>query len=183
MSKIKRILSVIHYTIYGAVLFQFPHFPCDYWERAHTHTHTHARTHTLCLIIIIKSKVWAIIQCLWLGHETTVCVVCLSIFLRTWTTWSRSCLNYSLISTRYDKCVLFHNILIHISNIYFRAMPNICWMSHWPWIDTTSNNAYDHGQGAVSIRKTVLPGMAIPMLKIRRPNGRLIFNMEIAIRR
>ena len=40
----------------------------------------------------------------------------------------------------------------------------------------------DH-QGAVSIRKTVLPGMAIPMLKIRRPNGRLIFNMEIAIRR
>ena len=38
-------------------------------------------------------------------------------------------------------------------------------------------------QGAVSIRKTVLPGMAIPMLKIRRPIGRLIFNMEITIRR
>ena len=38
-------------------------------------------------------------------------------------------------------------------------------------------------QGAVSKRKMVLPGMAIPMLKIRRPNGRLIFNMEIAIRR
>ena len=38
-------------------------------------------------------------------------------------------------------------------------------------------------QGAVSVRKTVLPGMEIPMLKIRRPNGRLIFNMEIAIRR
>ena len=32
-------------------------------------------------------------------------------------------------------------------------------------------------QGTVSIRNTVLPGMAIPMLKIRRPNGRLIFNM------
>ena len=43
--------------------------------------------------------------------------------------------------------------------------------------------AYIHSQGAVSIRKTVLPGMAIPMLKIRRPNGRLIFNMEITIRR
>ena len=38
-------------------------------------------------------------------------------------------------------------------------------------------------QGAVSIRKMVLPGMAIPMLKIRRPNGRLIFNMEITLRR
>ena len=37
--------------------------------------------------------------------------------------------------------------------------------------------------GAISIGKMVLPGMAIPMLKIRRPNGRLIFNMEIAIRR
>ena len=40
-----------------------------------------------------------------------------------------------------------------------------------------------NNQGAVSVRKTVLPGMAIPMLKIRRPNGRHIFNMEIAIRR
>ena len=52
----------------------------------------------------------------------------------------------------------------------------------------TEGKAGDHQkdvriQGAVSIRKTVLPGMAIPMLKIRRPNGRLIFNMEIAIRR
>ena len=42
---------------------------------------------------------------------------------------------------------------------------------------------FERHQGAVSIRKTVLPGMAIPMLKIRRPNGRLIFNMEITIRR
>ena len=38
-------------------------------------------------------------------------------------------------------------------------------------------------QGDVSIRKTVLPGMVISMLKIRRPSGRLIFNMEITIRR
>ena len=41
----------------------------------------------------------------------------------------------------------------------------------------------DKDLGALSIRKTVLPAMAIPMLKIRRPNGRLIFNMEIVIRR
>ena len=47
----------------------------------------------------------------------------------------------------------------------------------WGWV---------HNQnilGAVSIRKTVLPGVAIPMLKIRRPNGRLIFNIGIAIPR
>ena len=37
------------------------------------------------------------------------------------------------------------------------------------------------GLGAVSIRKTVLLGMVIPMLKIRRPTGRLIFNMGIPI--
>ena len=47
----------------------------------------------------------------------------------------------------------------------------------------TNRQKHTQKQGAVSIRKTVLPGMAIPMLKIRRPNGRLIFNMEIAIRR
>ena len=29
VSKIKHILSVIHYTICGAVCFQFTHFPCD----------------------------------------------------------------------------------------------------------------------------------------------------------
>ena len=46
----------------------------------------------------------------------------------------------------------------------------------------TDHSVWYRHLGAVSIRKTVLPGMAIPMLKIRRPNGRLIFNMEIAIR-
>ena len=46
-----------------------------------------------------------------------------------------------------------------------------------------SNKQHHPHLGAVSIRKTVLQGMVIPMLKIRRPNGRLIFNMEIAIRR
>ena len=50
-------------------------------------------------------------------------------------------------------------------------------------ISSKQQKSQQNFQGAVSIRKTVLPGMAIPMLKIRRPNGRLIFNMEIAIRR
>ena len=69
--KITHILSVIHYTIYGAVCFQFTSFPCEY---------------ILCLTIIIKSKVWTINHCLKLGHETMVCAVCLSIFVynRTW---------------------------------------------------------------------------------------------------
>ena len=52
-----------------------------------------------------------------------------------------------------------------------------------PNIPASIPEGLNYDLGAVSIRKTVLPGMAIPMLKIRRPNGRLIFNMEIAIRR
>ena len=55
-------------------------------------------------------------------------------------------------------------------------------MAYYQCRSFVSEHAIEH-LGAVSIRKTVLPGMAIPMLKIRRPNGRLIFNMEIAIRR
>ena len=37
--------------------------------------------------------------------------------------------------------------------------------------------------GAVSIRKTVLPGMTQTQTQTQTPNGRLIFNMEITIRR
>ena len=51
------------------------------------------------------------------------------------------------------------------------------------WLIGLHKSDFSGDLGAVSIRKTVLPGMAIPMLKMRRPNGRLIFNMEIAIRR
>ena len=39
------------------------------------------RIYILCIIIIIKSKAWTITHCLGLGHETMVCVVCLSMFL------------------------------------------------------------------------------------------------------
>ena len=40
------------------------------------------RIYTLYLIVIIKSEVWSITHCLGLGHETMVCAVCLSIFLK-----------------------------------------------------------------------------------------------------
>ena len=77
------------------------------------------------------------------------------------------------------------NYMTQQSWIYIRPIVNVVrvssiviwWLTRWgPWVASVN-------QGGVSIRKTVLPGMAIPMLKIRRPNGRLIFNMEIAIRR
>ena len=88
----------------------------------------------------------------------------------------------------YDLTILFR---MYFSWARFQSMAEQCLntrgrhfckfyphcLSSWSPIDSKWT------QGAVSIRKTVLPGMAIPMLKIRRPNGRLIFNMEIAIRR
>ena len=39
------------------------------------------RIYILCLIITIKSEVWTITHCLWLGHEKIVWAVCLSIVL------------------------------------------------------------------------------------------------------
>ena len=70
MCKIEHIILVIHYSIYEAVCFQFSQFPRDSWDNM-----------LLCLFIIIKSEVWTIIHCLWLGHETMVCAVCLFVFL------------------------------------------------------------------------------------------------------
>ena len=70
VSKIRHILSVIHYTIRGAVCFQFTHFLVMI-----------ERIYMLCLIIIIKSEVWTITHFLGLGHDTMVCAVCLFVFL------------------------------------------------------------------------------------------------------
>ena len=39
--KIRHILSVIHYTIRGAVCFQFTHFPCNDWENICTLSYYH----------------------------------------------------------------------------------------------------------------------------------------------
>ena len=76
---------------------------------------------------------------------------------------------YWLIRTSFNILTSMSNHSGYVHVINQRLLP---WalLTHW-------------SLGAVSIRKTVLPGMAIPMLKIRRPNGHLIFNMEIAIRR
>ena len=106
-----------------------------------------------------------------------------------------------LVLTMTRNCYLnqlYHSSLTHIGvikyqNLNFRPTAHfynwwhcihLSWSASYYW---KSRKILTHlflgDLGAVSIRKTVLPGMAIPMLKIRRPNGRLIFNMEIAIRR
>ena len=70
--KIEHILSVIHYTICGAVYFQSTHFRCDDWENKYTLSYYHHQI----------GSTWTITHyCLELGHETMLCAVCLSIFL------------------------------------------------------------------------------------------------------
>ena len=69
VNKIVLILSAIHYTIYGAVCFQFTPFPCDDWDNMHALSYNHQ-----------KSEVWTIFHCLELGHETMVYAVCLAMF-------------------------------------------------------------------------------------------------------
>ena len=84
--------------------------------------------------------------------------------------WYHKLISYNLVFREYAS-IFMHVIFILV--MFYGGNPN----------KPNTNLSAVPEQGAVSIRKTVLPGMAIPMLKIRRPNGRLIFNMENAIRR
>ena len=70
----------------------------------------------LCLIIIIiKSEVWSITHCLGLGHETMVCAVCLSIFLRLrW--WP------DVVYCCYDWWL---QLSIHVCNYHFKLYKTI----------------------------------------------------------
>ena len=64
---LKHFLSVIHYTICGAVRFQFTNFLCDGWVNIYIY-----------FVLLSKSnrKYWTITHCLGLCHETMVCAVC-----------------------------------------------------------------------------------------------------------
>ena len=57
------------------------------------------RMYILCLIIIIKSEVWTITHCLGLGHQTTVCAVCLSAFLFLFLRCNQLCIDTPWMST------------------------------------------------------------------------------------
>ena len=79
VSKITHILSGIHYTMCGAVCFQFS--LCDDW--VYPLWWLKEYIYFVLLTIIIKSEEWTITHCLELGHETIVCAVCLSIIVST----------------------------------------------------------------------------------------------------
>ena len=66
MSKIKHIFSVVHYTMYGAVCFQFNFLLCDDWESIH--------------FVLLSSSNRK--YCLGLCREKMVWAVCFSIFFK-----------------------------------------------------------------------------------------------------
>ena len=103
--------------------------------------------------------------------------------------WRRHCyIHFDVLNTSPLTILHIHRVNVTFSFIFqhqgYNAQTHINDIALIQLTQAVIYNRYVQNiQGAVSIRKTVFPGMAIPMLKIRRPNGRLIFNMEIAIRR
>ena len=58
VSKIKHVLSVIHYTKSGAVRFQFTHFPCDDWENIYTLSYYHHQIGSMNYYPLFRVRSW-----------------------------------------------------------------------------------------------------------------------------
>ena len=56
--KIKHILSVIHYTICGAVCFRFSHFPHDDWENIYTLSYYHHQIGSMNYYPLFRVRSW-----------------------------------------------------------------------------------------------------------------------------
>ena len=51
-------ILVIHYTIYGAVCFQFTHFPCDDWENIYTLSYYHHQIGSMKYYPLFSVRSW-----------------------------------------------------------------------------------------------------------------------------
>ena len=58
VSKIKHILSVIHYTICGAVCFQFTHFSCDDWDNIYSLSYYHHQIGSMNYYPLFRVRSW-----------------------------------------------------------------------------------------------------------------------------
>ena len=58
VSKMKHILSVIHYTICGAICFQFTHFSCDDWENIYTLFYFHHEIGSMNYYPLFRVRSW-----------------------------------------------------------------------------------------------------------------------------
>ena len=109
VSKIKHILSVIHYTLCGAVCFQFTHFPCDNWDNIYN-----------LVIIIIKSKVWTYYP-LFRVRSWNNCVRCMSFYI--------------LIVKIGYVCLSYGNGILWFCKVTLPSPPDIgeIWFMHTVW--------------------------------------------------
>ena len=67
--KIKHILSVIHYTICGAVCFQLTHFSCDDWENIYSLSYYHHQIRNMNYYPLFRVRSW------------NNCVCCMSFYI------------------------------------------------------------------------------------------------------
>ena len=58
VSKIKHILSVIYYTICGAVCFQFIYFLCDDWDNIYTVSYCHHQIGSMNYFPLFRFRSW-----------------------------------------------------------------------------------------------------------------------------
>ena len=58
MSKIKHILYVIHYTICGAICFQFTHFCCNDWDNIYTLSYYHHQIGSMNYYPLFRARSW-----------------------------------------------------------------------------------------------------------------------------
>ena len=113
-----------------------------------------------------------------------------TIWLPQWNEKSRELNSVSNLKLLYNKIHIIYWSVSSTAKVSYQRVIGILialgiiWLikySDMEWFRHHLLSAAYWDQGAVSIRKTVLLGMVIPMLKIRRPTGRLIFNMGIPI--
>ena len=109
--KIKSILAIIFHAIHGLHAFSLP-----------ISLMMIVRICVPYLIITIKSEVWSICNCLWCGHETMVCAVCLSIFLKSLPLWLLSLSSlHSLSLIIISVAIIIILITIGIITVYIKA--------------------------------------------------------------
>ena len=97
---------LIHYTICGAVCFQFTHFSCDDWQNI--------CIYIFCLIIIIKWEVWTITPLVRVRSWNNV-VSCMSFYILMCTTLvSLLKICATMILSNLKNCVIPRNDMMHI---------------------------------------------------------------------
>ena len=84
--KIRHVLSVIYYTIRGAVCFQLTHFPCDAWENIYTLSYYH--------------------------HQIGSMNYCPLFRVRSWNNGVR-CMSFSILN---DECATWASLIFKLSN-------------------------------------------------------------------